>query len=96
MWCLCAKTPIYTWRNKLVPLEVWVVREVRREEAGRGPCTSEKGNRAGARRTRRGERRSVLGLDTSRAQSSYAKLLTPESTTPALSQTPLGKSCLAF
>lgn len=42
MWCLCGKESIYTWRNKLVPLEVWIGREARRQETGWGPWTSER------------------------------------------------------
>lgn len=38
--CLCGKGSIYTWRNKLVPLEVYVGREGRREETGWGSWTS--------------------------------------------------------
>lgn len=36
MRCLCGKESIYTWRNKLVPLEVWVGREGRRKEGRLG------------------------------------------------------------
>lgn len=42
MGCLYGEESIYSWKNKLVPLEVWVRREGRREEAGWGPWTSER------------------------------------------------------
>lgn len=40
MWHLCGKQSVYTWRNKLVPLEAWVGREGRTKETGWRPWTS--------------------------------------------------------
>lgn len=37
----CGKQSIYTWRNKLVPLEVWVGRGGRREETDGGASWGE-------------------------------------------------------
>lgn len=56
MWHLCGKPSIYTWRNKLVPLEVWLGKEGRREEAGWGPWTSERRWSRAEEDTRKGQK----------------------------------------
>lgn len=96
MWHLCGKQSVYTWRNKLVPLEAWVGREGRRKETGWRSRTSERKWSREMVEDKRNRRKEVCSGPehhiTSRAnRSALAKLHSPESRTPALSQNQLGK-----
>lgn len=78
MGCLCGEESIYSWRNKLVPLEVWVRREGRRDDASWGPWTSERRwSRWGG-----GWERKETGV-------SWAQMSSPSRQTEPLRQNPL-------
>lgn len=55
MRCLCGKESIYTWRNKLVPLELWVGREGRRKEGRLGALSFREEMEQGQRGQEEGE-----------------------------------------
>lgn len=55
MWCLCGKKSIYTWRNKLVPLEAWVGRAGEREDRLMAPDFREEVEQALGKSRERGD-----------------------------------------